>query len=473
MAKSNKLRTLALTLLITGAIDSIRNLPASALFGSNLIFFFIIAAVIFLIPSALVSAELSAHSQEGGIYQWVRSAFGERLGFFAVWLQWANNIIWFPTILSFIAGTAAFLINPSFAQNKIYLVISILVMFWSLTLVNLKGIRLSSKVTSFCAITGLIIPISFIMILFVIWLVMGHPIQISLTLSNIIPNWQHLNNWVALTIIMLSFSGMELATVHIKDVNEPQKTFPRALFFSTIIILLTMMFGSLAIAMVLPYNKISLINGATETFSYFLAAYHLNWVTPILTFLLVIGSLGSIISWVVSPVKGLNQAAKQGFLPPFFQKQNKHGVPQNLLLTQAVLVSFVCMAFLSFPSINASYWFLSVLSTQLYMIMYMCMFLSAIRLRKTYNLSQAKSFLIPGKNIGLYSVCLLGLFGCLLTLLVGFMPPDNINIGNRMTYQFLSISGMFAMILPIGFFYWYQASQNKLVTEAPVSEIVD
>src|SRR6202044_890277 len=113
MSKINKLGTFALTLLITGAIDSIRNLPASALFGSSLIFFFIFSAIAFLLPTALVSAELAANGNEGGIYQWARLAFGERIGFLAVWLQWINNLVWFPTILSFIAGTAAYLLDPA------------------------------------------------------------------------------------------------------------------------------------------------------------------------------------------------------------------------------------------------------------------------------------------------------------------------------------------------------------------------
>src|SRR5262245_54114067 len=129
IGKMNKLRRLnvfALTLLITGAIDSIRNLPAAALFGSTLIFFFIFSAVLFLIPSALVSAEFAANVDNGGIYQWTRTAFGERIGFLAIWLQWINNVIWFPTILSFIAGTAAYLIDPALAQNKVYLISVIL-----------------------------------------------------------------------------------------------------------------------------------------------------------------------------------------------------------------------------------------------------------------------------------------------------------------------------------------------------------
>jgi amino acid transporter len=246
----NKLRTIALTLLITGAIDSIRNLPASALFGSSLIFFFIFAAIIFLIPSALVSAELSANVNEGGIYHWAQLAYGKRIGFLAVWLQWINNLVWFPTILSFIAGTAAYLIDPALAQNKYYMVGSILCLFWLLTLLNLRDIRVSAKFTSFCAITGLIIPVTLIIALLTIWIASGHPLQISLSASTIFPDFQHTDNWMALTAIMLGFAGMELATVHIKEVHNPQRTFPRALALSTLIILITMMLGSLAIDLI-------------------------------------------------------------------------------------------------------------------------------------------------------------------------------------------------------------------------------
>src|SRR5579885_2036972 len=463
MNKLNKLNTLALTLLITGAIDSIRNLPASALFGSTLIFFFIFAAIVFLIPTALVSAELTANVDEGGIYQWARLAFGERIGFLAIWLQWINNLVWFPTILSFIAGTAAYLINPALAANKYYLVGMILSLFWILTIINLRGIRLSAKFTSFCAITGLIIPMILIISLLVVWLILGKPLQIHLTSTSIFPSWQHTDNWMALTAVMLGFAGMELASVHIKDVNNPQKTFPRALAYSSMIILATMMLGSLAIAFVLPYDQINLVNGTIQTFAYFLSAYHLSWLIPVLTLLLVIGSLGGVISWVISPVKGLGQAAKHGFMPPFFQKLNSHGVPQNLLITQAVLVSFVCLAFLFLPSINASYWLLTALTTQLYMLMYVIMFLNGLRLRTKMNYT-SQTFVIPGRKIVSWLVCILGLIGCTITLIVGFIPPNNINIGSSFYYEVLFCTGMTVMLLPILFFYWYQ-SKSSITTE--------
>src|SRR5206468_3119094 len=104
------------------AIDSIRTLPTTALFGSSLIFFFLLSTLIFLIPVGLISAEFSSRfPEQGGVFHWIRHAFGDRVGALSVWLQWINTMVWYPTMLFFIAGTAAHLISPPLAQNSLFL----------------------------------------------------------------------------------------------------------------------------------------------------------------------------------------------------------------------------------------------------------------------------------------------------------------------------------------------------------------
>lgn len=469
--------TFTLAMLITGTVDSIRNLPASALFGSTLIFFFVFSAVVFLIPAALVSAELSANMPEqGGIYHWIRAAFGEKAAFLGIWLQWISNVFWFPTILSFVAGTATYIISPELAQNKACLISIILAIFWSLTWINLKGIHVAAKFTSFCTIVGLVLPMSLIILLGLSWVILGHPLQIHFTSTNVFPHLQHTENWIALTAIMTAFCGMELATVHIREVSNPHSAFPKALLLSVLIILCTMILGSLSIAFVLPQHKINLVNGVMQTFNYFLSAYHLNWLMPVLTVMLIIGSMGGIISWIISPVKGLFHAAEQDYLPPLFKAVNERGVPQNLLIGQAILVTVVCLAFLLMPSINASYWLLTALSTQLYILMYVLMFISALYLRfTTFNKRpSSQSFMIPGGTLGIWAICLLGLFGCAITLIVGFFPPSNLDIGSALRYELTFACGLLAMVMPVGFGYLYKARNrlsDKTVEVAKLEEI--
>ncbi len=458
---TKKISLFALVLLIVAAIDSIRNLPSAAIFGSSLIFFFVFAAIVFLIPISLVAAELSAaFPEKGGVYHWVRVAFGEKTAMLAIWLQWINTMVWYPTILSFIAGTAAFLINPALAQNKYYLVSSILVVFWALTWINTRGLHFSARVNSICGMLGTVIPLIFLIVLGVIWIVAGKPLQIHISWSTAFPSFSESENWISLTAIMASFLGMELSGVHVNDICNPQRNFPKAIGVAVVFILLSMLFGSLSIAYVLPESEINLVAGVMQVFTNFFQVYHMEWCLPLLAVSIVIGTIGGIINWLISPAKGLLHAAEFGFLPQIFRKKNAEGVPVNILISQAILVSLFCFVFLLVPSINAFYWFLTGLSTELYMIMYVLIFLSAIRLRKKAE-NPRLSFRIPGKMAGLTLTCLLGLFGCIVTLIVGFFPPDNLHIGTAYHYALLIGAGNIVMISPIFLFYLYRRSTPK------------
>jgi len=440
----NKISLFSLVFLIVAAIDSIRNLPTTAIFGTPLIFFVIFSAIVFLIPIALIAAEFSSRfTDQGGVFYWVRHAFGEKIALFAIWLQWINTMVWYPTILSFIAGTAAYLITPELAQNKNFVIGISLSVFWGLTLLNLRGIHVSARINSFCGLVGLMIPMGFLILLGLVWVLSGNPIQIEFSFQKIFPSLSGTENWVSLVAIMASFLGMELSGVHVTDIENPRKNFPKALAWSVLILLATIILGSLSIAAVIPRSEIHLIDGIMQTFTLFFGAFHIPWVAPILTVLIIIGSVGGMINWLVSPAKGLLQAAEHGFLPPFFAKKNKADVPVRLLILQAVLVTCFCLLITLMPSINSFYWFLTALSTELYMFMYILLFAAALKLGRP---KEALSYQIP-KGLRLMT-CLLGLFGCALTIFVGYLLPDGIDVGSPLRYASMVALGNMILVAP-------------------------
>lgn len=460
---SKKLSFFSLVLLIVAALDSIRNFPSAALFGSALIFFFIFSAIVFLIPTALVAAELSAtFPEKGGVYHWVNTAFGKKTAMLAIWLQWINTMVWYPSILSFLAGTAAYFIDPSLVNNKIYLVSIILGVFWFITLINLRGIHVGAKVNNICAIIGTIFPMLFLIAIGIYWLSSGHPRQIEVSAQTVFPSLANKTNWIALIGIMASFLGMELAGVHVGDIKNPQKNFPKAVLVASIFILVTMIFGSLTIAYISPQKEINLISGVMQVFTEFFALFGLTKFVPLIALLIVIGTIGGITNWLISPAKGLLHAAEFGFLPTFFKQTNRHGVPANILITQAILVSFFCLIFLLVPTVNAFYWFLMALSTELYMIMYVLVFLAAWRLHYKYS-NRPKSFKIPGKALGIGTTCLLGFIGCFLTIGLSFFPPENIDIGNPVRYTMMIFLGNVLTITPVLLFFYYQRKNSSLL----------
>lgn len=447
--KKHVLTVFSLTMITIGSVDSIRNLPTTALLGGQLISFFIIGALFFLIPAALVSAELaSTIPGEGGVYLWVKQAFGKKVGFLAIWLQWISNVIWYPTLLSFVAGTIGYLISPSLINNSYYLWLIIVASFWIATLINLCGMHASSWLSNLCAISGLLLPMSLIIGLGIIWMLGDNLIQISFDTKSILPHWGNDSMISALTAIILSFCGIEIATIHTNEVNNPQHAFPRALIYSVVIILATLILGSLSIAVVLPQQDINLVAGIMQAFDAFFSRYNLRVLMPLIALMLVMGGFGSVSNWIIAPTKGLLIAAKDGHLPSFFYRTNRQDAPVVMLLAQAFIVTLLSSLFVFMPSVNGSYWFLTVLAAQLYMLMYFLMFIAIIRLRLKSNIKQV-AFRIPGGITGMLVVSLVGVIGVLTTFIIGFIsPPSDINVGQSSHFEIALLVSLFVMCLP-------------------------
>ena len=105
--KKSRYTVWAVALMTAAAVVSLRGLPMMAKEGLTMWFYIGFATLFFLIPGALVSAELGGmfNKDKGGVYTWVKEAFGAKWGFAAVWLQWIQNVVWYPVVLGFVAAT--------------------------------------------------------------------------------------------------------------------------------------------------------------------------------------------------------------------------------------------------------------------------------------------------------------------------------------------------------------------------------
>ncbi len=424
------------------AIASLRGLPAMAEYGLASAFFFILAALIFFIPTALVSAELATGwPKRGGVFVWVKEALGERWGFLAIWLQWIQNVVWYPTVLSFTAATLAYIFNPSLANNPLYMLAVIVTVYWGATFVDLKGMKLSGKISTIGGLAGTIIPGALIILLGAIWVFGGNPLQIPVSIESFIPDFSNIQNIALAAGVLLSVAGMEMSAVHAQEVKNPQRDYPKAIFLSTIVILTVFILGTLAIAAVVPQAKISLVAGIMEAFTAFFAAYGISWLVPIIAFLITVGAATQVTTWIAGPSRGLLETAKEGELPPFFQKVNKAGMPTNLLYAQGAIVTGLALVFLLMPNVSSSYWILTALTAQIYLLMYVLLFASAIKLR--YSQPNVKrAFLVPGGNAGMWLVAGMGLLASLFGILLGYFPPAQLETGNIMVFEAFLLGGM-------------------------------
>jgi putative glutamate/gamma-aminobutyrate antiporter len=436
-----------LALLNLAVMTSLRNLPIVSEYGFGSSFFYLLVALIFLFPAGLISAELATGwTRTGGVYIWVREAFGPGWGFFAIWMQWIHSVPWFPAILSFSASALAFLFDPSLANNKIYLITCTLCGFWGFTLFNYFGLKTSSWFSAIGVICGTIIPGILLIVLGVIWIVSGNPMQIQFTVGSLIPPMHDIQNLVFLTGLFLAFGGLEVSAAHAREVENPQKTFPRSILIAGVVSLFLYSIGALAIAIMIPKDKISLVSGLMEAFSLFLGHFHMSWLIVPLGLMIVLGAVGELNAWILGPIRSMHATSKHGDLPPFFQKLNKHGMPAHLLLFQAVIVTIASFVFLLMPSASSAFWILSAISVQLYLMMYILMFLAAIKLRYSHP-DVPRPYRIPYRMPGIWFVGSLGVISSLFAFFMGFIPPGQLKVGSLFFYEGFLIVGILIMSL--------------------------
>lgn len=446
------LGTFTLAMITVAAIISLRNLPLSAEFGLSSVFYFVIAALVFFIPIALVTAELaSTWPQAGGNYIWVGEAFGKSTGFFALWMAWMESIAWFPAILAFTAAMLAHLIAPLFPgleENKYFYFSVMLIVFWGATFLNFLGIETSGWISALGVVSGTIIPGILIIGLGIWWVVMGHPSHIEFSWSALIPEFR-LDTMVFFSGILLGLAGVEIAAFHIRESKDPQRSYPKALGLASIVILTISILGTLAIAMVVPQEEISLLSGLIQAFTGFLEPFGLQKAVPLLACLALIGSLAGINTWTIGPAKGLLVTAEDGFLPKHLRFVNKRGVPTGMLIFQACVGTILSFVFLWMESHSAAYWVLTALSAQFAVVQYALVFAAALWLRyKEPNIHRA--FRVPGGKIGIWMVSIIGIVACVFGFWIVFVPPSQLDTGDRTEYQIMLVLSLSVLsLLPL------------------------
>ena len=447
--KSNgfKLSVMTLAIMNVTAVVSLRGLATEAIYGFQSAFYYLFAAIVFLIPTAMVAAELAAmfSGKQGGVFRWVGEAFGARFGFLAIWLQWIQSTIWYPTVLTFGAVSIAFIgFNPTadaaLASNRLFTLVVVLVIYWVATFISLKGLGWVGKVSKWGGIIGTIIPAGILIVLAVIYLLSGGTNNLN-THESFFPDLANFDNLVLASSIFLFYAGMEMMGIHVMEVDNPKRNYPRAIIIGSLVTVLIFILGTFSLGIIVPAKDISLTQTLLIGFDNYFKFLHISWMGPIIAIALVFGVLAGVLTWVAGPSKGIFTVGRAGYLPPFFQKTNKDGVQRNILLVQGVIVTILGLLFVVMPSVQSFYQILSQLTVLLYLIMYMMMFAAAITLR--YKLPKMeRPFRLGAKGNGLmWFLGGLGFCGSLLAFVLSFIPPSQISVGSNTVWFLVLIIG--------------------------------
>jgi len=440
---------IALALMTTSSVASLRPSPTMAVYGLACIFLYLVPAIVFLIPTSLVSAEL-ASGWSGGVYNWVATGISKPMGFLAVWCQFAMTIFYYPTLLGFVASTLAYVFNPDLASNGVWTAVVIVVCYWSGVWISSRGTKGVAGLASGGLIIGTLIPGTLLVILGIVFLGQGNPSAAPMTASHLLPEWAGIASLVLIVNNFLSYSGMEMNAVHVSSLRNPAREFPRSIFLASGLVLLIFILPALAISWVVPAKELSLTAGVMQAFDAVFAQFGIQWLTPVIGIMLVAASLGGMLTWLAGPSKGLLLISREeGYLPPFLQRLNQHGVQQNILVTQGLITTVIALLYAFIPDVSSAYWIFSVITTQVYLIMYLLMFVAAIRLRRTHP-DHPRGYRAPL----LVSMCGVGFAASLAALLIGFVPPSQFESGNVGVYIVIVAGGALGLGLLVPYLFY-------------------
>ena len=452
MGKAFKLSVTTLAIMNITAVVSLRGLPAEAIYGPSSAFYYLFAAIVFLIPTAMVAAELAAmfSDKQGGVFRWVGEAFGARTGFLAIWLQWIESTIWYPTVLTFGAVSLAFIglndvSDAALASNKVFTLIVVLAIYWIATFIALKGLNWVGKISKIGGIVGTVIPAGLLIVLGAIYMLSGGHNYMDMS-QGFFPDLTKLDNLVLASSIFLFYAGMEMMGVHVMDVNNPSRNYPKAIIIGSLATVCIFVMGTFALGFIIPAKDINLTQSLLIGFDNYFRHFHIGWAGPIIAIALMFGVLASVLTWVAGPSKGIFTVGKAGYLPPFFQKTNSQGVQRNILLVQGGIVTLLALLFVVMPSVQSFYQILSQLTILLYLIMYMLMFAAAIVLR--YKMKDTpRPFRLGKGNWLMWIMGLVGFGGSLLAFVLSFIPPGQIATGSNTVWYTVLIAGCIIMVL--------------------------
>ena len=457
----------ALAMMTTSSVASLRAAPTMAVYGLACVFLYLVPAIVFLLPTSLVSAEL-ASGYTGGVYNWVARGISKPMGFLAVWCQFAMTIFYYPSLLGFVASTLAYVINPALASSGVWTACVIVVVYWSGVWVSSRGTSGVAGLASGGLIIGTLVPGVVLVTLGVVFLGQGNTPAAPMDADHLLPVWAGLASLVLIVNNFLSYSGMEMNAVHVGSLRNPAKEFPKAMFLAMGMVLLIFILPALAISWVVPAEELSLTAGVMQAFDSVFAQFGVRGLTPVFGVMLVAASLGGMLTWLAGPSKGLLLISREeGYLPPFLQRLNKHGVQQNILVVQGVVTTVIALGYALIPNVSSAYWIFSVITTQVYLIMYLLMFVAAVRLRRREP-DHPRGYRAPM----LVGLCGVGFAASLAALLVGFVPPSQFGGENPFVYVLIVGGGALGLGLLVPFLFYRLRKPSWKLAEA-AGEVVE
>jgi len=438
-----------------------RWVAAAAHNGTSSISLWVLAALFFFVPSALVIVELSTRfPEEGGLYIWSKEAFGEFHGFVAGWTYWVYTFFYFPGLLLASASMGAYIGGARFgwlAQNRPFLIAGSFALLFVAVVMNIVGLNVGKWLQNAGGV-GTYVPLLMLAgAAFVIW--QRHGSATQFTVSNMLPhwNWDTVNFWPQ---IAFAFVGLELASTMSEEIHDPRKTFPRAIYGAGALIAVIYIVATVAVLAVLRPEDVNPQSGAFQALTVASTILKIGAIGMIAAFLVTIGNAGGVGTTVSGVARIPFVAGIDHYMPAAFGRIHpKWHTPHIAILVQGIITCIVLLASQINETTVGAYQVLVDAATILYFIPFLYMYAAAIRLAyRPDRKSNPHAVLIPGGKIGVWLAGGLGFTVVLGGIALSLIPPGEAE--NKILFETKLVGGT-ALAVAVGLILYYRGAMQK------------
>jgi amino acid transporter len=452
-----------LLLFNVAAVLGPRWIAAASHNGPSSVSLWILAAIGFFLPTALVIVELtSRYPEEGGLYAWTKLAFGDFHGFVAGWTYWIYTIFYFPALLLASAAMSAYVIGPrgaELAQNRWFLLTGSFILLIVAVVLNIVGSNIGKWLQNAGGVSTYLPLLILAVIAFLFLRSTGQHSVTIFSRDTIIPHWDWgtVNFWPQLAF---GLTGLEIGAMMSEEVKDPRRTFPRAIFASGALIAVIYVVGTIAVLSMVPAGQVDPKSGVFQAITMGSVALKVGFIGVLAAVLVSVGNAGGVGTTVAGVSRLPFVAGIDHYMPAAFGKIHpKWRTPYVAILVQAFVSAFVLLATQINETANSAYQILVDATTIVYFISLIYMYAAAIRLAyRKDRTTTPNAVLIPGGVVGVWIASLLGLLVVIAGIVLSFIPPAESE--NKILFVAKLVIGTVASIA-FGVILYYRGVRSK------------
>ena len=447
----------SMVLFSVSAILVADTVASSAAMGVQGLGFWIILGLLFFIPYGFVTAELgSAWPDEGGIYVWVKEAFGPGWGTVTSWMYWVNVALWAPSVFVLFVGA----LEVAFGVDvpPVWEAAIVIAMVWAIVIVGILPLSWSKSIPNLSAILKVIVLVG-LGIMGVAFAVKNGTAN-SFSFDQWLPAW-NTDSLSFLPIIIYSYMGFELMSSAGGAIKNPKRDVPKMIIVAGAAILAVYCFATFGILAAVKTADVSIVTGIVDALKLMFDDVFggATWLFDIVVVGLLFTFFGNMVTWSIGANQTISATGLDDTAPSVFGHVNKRfGTPDYAFVLMGLIATGITViAYALDPNQASVFWTLFALSSIVFLIPYLLMFPALLVLRRKFP-DQPRPYTVPGGRAGAWIATILCEVGIALTLFLFFYFP----IEGTSKAAFLLITGGGTVLsLFIGWWLYWQASRKS------------